>query len=235
MWETYAFKYPIVRAVLFRPLPLLLERKANNAMPFIPVPATAEFHVSFTMSGQICENVLHFKRLLDYTVPQLSAVCQGIADAWNNNFKSFIPNTITLNHIEAFGLHSESAPGTTFTLAPLPATGLNATPQLPNNVTLAIKWLTASRGRSFRGRTFHIGLSETAIDGNNVNAPALTALTTAYASWLGVGLTTGDQMVVVSRFHNNAPRAIGIATIVTNFAIDTVVDSQRRRLPGRGP
>ena len=42
------------------------------------------------------------------------------------------------------------------------------------------------------------------------------------------------SMVVVSRYENNAPRAEGIATLVDRLSSDGVIDSQRRRLPGRG-
>jgi hypothetical protein len=41
--------------------------------------------------------------------------------------------------------------------------------------------------------------------------------------------------VVVSRYHLGAPRVTGIATpVITYLATDNNVDSQRRRLTGRG-
>lgn len=43
------------------------------------------------------------------------------------------------------------------------------------------------------------------------------------------------QWVVVSRYLNNVPRTVGTSTLVLEASYrDRIVDSQRRRLPGRG-
>jgi len=45
----------------------------------------------------------------------------------------------------------------------------------------------------------------------------------------------GADWVVVSRFHDNAPRTAGVVSFINAATVvDATVDSQRRRLPGRG-
>lgn len=116
----------------------------------------------------------------------------------------------------------------------LPLAGTGGSVQLPNNVTLCIKWTTENRGRSFRGRTYHVGLTESQVTDNEVVAVAMGQFTTAYGALLTDLATAGWPLVIASRYANNQPRITGVATLVTGFSIDPFIDSQRRRLPGRG-
>jgi hypothetical protein len=100
---------------------------------------------------------------------------------------------------------------------------------LPANASLVVSWKTAQIGRSYRGRNFLFGLTEVDSSGSMVNAEYL-GLVAQYAT-------------LVLNFHNaDSPRytlavasrkLLNLAT-VTNFVVDNIVDSQRRRLPLRG-
>jgi hypothetical protein len=106
---------------------------------------------------------------------------------------------------------------------------------LPANVALCISFRTPARGRSYRGRNYVAGISE----GDSLNSQVINgigeALRAGYADIVNYISTTTADHVVVSRFTSGQPRTVGVATQVTSYVlVDTVFDSQRRRLPGRG-
>jgi hypothetical protein len=149
--------------------------------------------------------------------------------------KAFMPNTGGLVLVSVRDLTTESGLAIERTTG-LPLIGTNASPQLPNNVTVAVKWSTGFAGRSFRGRTYHIGMPENSTVSNQVSAGPLADLNTAYAALIGVPPATDASMtlVVVSKFHANAPRLAGVTTPILARSINPTIDSQRRRLPERG-
>lgn len=117
----------------------------------------------------------------------------------------------------------------------LPIAGTNGTASMPNNVALALAFKTALRGRSFRGRIFLPGLTE----GNVVDNTVQPAFITAWYTFFGILASTLIDLiawqVVVSRVEGGDPRPAGVVTQVNNWIVtNTVVDSMRRRLPGRG-
>jgi hypothetical protein len=70
--------------------------------------------------------------------------------------------------------------------------------------------------------------------GNEVNGTFLAGLIASYADLLGHVNIGANTLCVVSRFHNNSARVSGVATDILSVSADPVIDSQRRRLPGRG-
>lgn len=109
----------------------------------------------------------------------------------------------------------------------------------PGNVALCVSLVGATAGKSARGRLYQGGIPTTAIDGNLVSGAFAAGLQAAWNE-LKVLLENefGDpehRMVVYSTRFQGADRFTGVATPVASVAVrDLVVDSQRRRLPGRG-
>jgi hypothetical protein len=101
-------------------------------------------------------------------------------------------------------------------------------------VTAAISWRTAKRGRSYRGRSFHIGMTSTMVTGSTLTAGTITSLTTAYNALLTAVNASGIALCVVSRFQNHVQLTNGESTPITVATIEGNLDSQRRRLIGRG-
>jgi hypothetical protein len=116
----------------------------------------------------------------------------------------------------------------------LPITGTNSNAGCSNNVTLAVKWQTGYAGRSYRGRTYFIGLTENNVTGDTVAGAYASGLQGAFEQLMSDLDGAGFGMGVLSRYHNNAPRTAGVLTPITSVSVDTVIDSQRRRLQGRG-
>jgi len=204
-------------------------------MAFIPVENTAQVRMQFLYDGQHVENVYHVKSTGAWDVAGLQDLGDAFIDWWDTNLKAFMPTTGSLQQVVLRDLTTESGLAVERTTG-LPLVGTNGSPQLPNNVTVAVKWSTGLAGRSFRGRTYHIGMPENSTVGNTVSAGPLDDLLAAYDALIGIppAVDAAYTLVVVSLFHNNAPRVAGVATDILDSSIDPTIDSQRRRLPGRG-
>jgi hypothetical protein len=107
-------------------------------------------------------------------------------------------------------------------------------------ITWCIKWTTAQRGRSFRGRTYYVGVPKADLVDNLIDATFAAAVIVDYqALRTALNAITGFTMVVLSRYHGvdangkPVPRAAGLTTPVNNPSFtDLWADFQRRRAPG---
>lgn len=203
-------------------------------MPFIPVDKTVKLEGIFLLDGQRIENVHHFYFGNGVDVINMEELAAFYINWFDTSLAPHLPNAIQLVLVKCTDLTIENGDSIEVTTG-LPIAGDAASAPLPNNCTMTIKWITGRAGRSYRGRTYFPVLREDIVVGNMVDAPYAVQLLDVYANLIAVNLLTSDcQLVVVSRFHNNAPRAVGLVTPVINLVIDRVIDSQRRRLPGRG-
>lgn len=206
----------------------------NNAMAFIPVTNVAMVEIRMNWDGQHVENTLYFLGGGAWNTTQLGTLAFDIRTWWDASIAPEISNTVELSEVYVTDLTSATSPTAQAAGGPSFAGGLT-NPSLPNSVSLAVSFRTAGRGRSSRGRNYVVGLTESQVVGNEVVGTAVDALIDAYEVLLGLALPNTAEWVVVSRFTNNAPRASGVTAPVTDVVVvDPVVDSMRRRLPGRG-
>jgi len=71
--------------------------------------------------------------------------------------------------------------------------------------------------------------------GNTVDGAVVLDLQAAYNDLRSLPFDNPWEHCVISRFNAGAPRTTGVATKVTScVVVDPYVDSQRRRLTGRG-
>lgn len=205
-------------------------------MPFIPVPDVAQIELIMTWDTQRIENVLHYTKTGGYELDDLIVLAEAVITEWSAGPRGSMSSAVVLTEVRATDLSDVNGPAAVVTTG-LPLAGLiTSTPSLPNNVAIVMTKRTPQRGRSFRGRLYHPGLVEGEVTSNAVSAGRVTGLISSYNAMISVTDVELDvsTMVVVSRFTNNAPRITGIATPVLNFTTDGLVDSMRRRLPGRG-
>lgn len=199
-----------------------------------PTENVAEVTMSFSQDGQILMNKHHYLNTAGWDAGSLNNLGTAIVEWWTDNLQEHIPSVISLDAVEVVDLTEDSGLGISVTEGlPVPGTGTGTA--LPNNVTLAIKKGTGFVGRSFRGRTYHIGLTEQQVTGNTVGSTVLDTLRDAYdALKEPLGALIPVDLCVLSEYADGAQRTAGICTVVTGIGIDPTVDSQRRRLPGRG-
>lgn len=203
-------------------------------MPFVPANSTAQVSLRYTVGDQRVENTLYIASEFGGTPPlgTVAALAEGLWD----DYRLILGTFVTLREIYVTDLENATAPVLSVPLTP-PENGANvaAGAALPNNVTLAISFRTLGRGRSARGRNFVPALGEDQVVGNNVLPATVDAIVAAYNAFNVAVSAAGFQWSIVSRYQGGVPRAAALVQpVVSVLAVDTGVDSMRRRLPGRG-
>jgi len=202
---------------------------------FIPATNTLEVRLNFATAGGVAQNVLHFRKSGTPVEADLVQLAEDIYDWYDTWYQTYQSNTITLRSIVVTDLTVEDGMQIEYTTG-LPATGAQTPAPFPDNVTVAIKHTTAFRGRSFRGRTYFVGL----VNGSTVTADTLSTtwqgyLENIFDALLSTPFTTNDEeFVIVSYCGNGSWRTSATVTPVTNNSLDADLDSMRRRLKGRG-
>ena len=205
-------------------------------MPFIPVPDTVAIDVIYDWDGQIVENTLYYKKTSPTDIEienQVDVVTAYIRDT----IMPLLTELISLVRVVGTLLDAVDAFTVTNT-TDLPKEGeiLEGTAKsFPGNVTLAVSFRTAAAGRSGRGRNYVPGLVDLR-DGNSLLDDVYAGqIVDAWSGLRTLGSEDGWNQVVVSRFSGGAPRVTGVTNVVNSILIvDRTLDSQRRRLPGRG-
>lgn len=210
-------------------------------MPFIPVPTCALVEMRYTNNGQFVENTLWFELGDPPTEGTMSDLTAALLAWYQEDLRPLQSTNCQLREILATSMDSLTGP--VFSLVPPTSEfGEQTFNPMPGNVTMAISFRTANRGRSFRGRNYAVGITEAQVDGNTFVEGFGASYQTAYEDLKEVALGVGWRWVVVSRFsgvdattHKPIPRAEGLHTPVTAaLVVDSFVDSQRRRLTTRG-
>lgn len=200
--------------------------------PFIPLPDTAQVQMIYTSANEPCENVYYVQGATGWDIAGLTALVTYFAAWESGTAHTMRSDNVILTLIRAVDFSTSTGAEVE---TPQAITGTLTPNHLPNNVTWSIKANTGLRGRSFRGRTYWIGLNGAQVDtsGQSVlNAPATNIV--AGLNTLRTGaLPNSGKLVVASRFSGGNPRAVGVCTpIIEYVAIDQFTDSQRRRLHG---
>jgi hypothetical protein len=203
-------------------------------MAFIPVPDCAQVEIVFSVESQIVENV-RFYQGTDLSGTSLAALVEAVNAAIRDQLLPLLHSSLSL--IRVVGQIIDAVDGIVYTsTTSLPAAGGAGGTSLPNNVAMCVSLRTAQAGRSFRGRNYICGIPSAQRSTNNLLESSFVS--DVIDAWTTVGLAAVDDgwvPVVVSRFHDGAPRTTGVATEITStIATDNIIDSQRRRLPGRG-
>ena len=203
-------------------------------MAFQSVPNTVEIDVIYTANAVVVQNVFYAELPGGYVLADLVALAAGIdgqiAGTW---LAQQIPEAIYLR-TEVRGLEFENDIVAIDNTSSGP--GALVSKPSPNNVTLAVKKFSGLTGRSARGRTFWIGVAANnlVVANENLWEPVYVAAVesavdsirtqiNALALWLPV---------LVSRFTNKTQRPLGVTfPWIGSTCVNTVVDSQRGRLP----
>lgn len=202
-------------------------------MPFIPFANTVRAALTFISLDQVCVNVFHYMVDEGPSMQTMMDLGDGLITWWTTNLRAEVHSGVTLYQVEVINLTQQNAPGVIRTTG-LPLAGTSSSAAMPNNVTVAISWKTSLRGRSFRGRTYHIGLTESNCENNYLTTAFAASLQTAYEDLLAINTDVGPAVLVVaSRQYNGVVRTNGVATIVESCVVDRGLDSMRKRLPGR--
>ncbi len=204
-------------------------------------PGVATLTISGGLAaGDIMQNVLHFYKN--------DGTAWGTSDLTNlvNSFDTWLG---TAEGIDAFLTHMQSS----FYITELAArdltvdggaefaksvshVGLDGGEILATGLSFAITLRTGLVGRSFRGRLFKWGLSDSVNTGggDSFDSTIATDIEVGYTNLISVaaGWSPAMKWVVLSRRHNNVERGTGIATPIVSIGHSNLaMDYQRRRAP----
>jgi len=210
-------------------------------MPFVPALNTVLAEIRMLCDSQSVENTLYFQLGNQPDPATMATLGENLIDWWVTNIAPLTSDVVVLKEVVITDLTTNIGPQTT-SVPSVATTGEQLTELEPNNVSLAISFRTVNRGRSFRGRNYFVGLTGDQVVQNRVLGTFIESLVDAYELLLGSPFAPSWQWSVVSRFFGvdpvtkePIPRTAAVITpITTVVVVDNVVDSQRRRLPGRG-
>lgn len=204
-------------------------------MPFVPVVNTVSVEFRTTWDGQQCENRI----FVDLFATPTQALCQAVANAaltwWTGNVVALTPTNLALR--EVYVRDQSTLNGFQATATPTGALpGTSSSPSLPNNTSICASLRTGFTGRSARGRWFWQGLTEGGVVANTVDAGLLTSIDAALTNLASALAALGWNWIIVSYVSLGVPRPGGPVKFSVNniLFVDSIVDSMRRRLPGRG-
>jgi hypothetical protein len=184
--------------------------------------------------AQKIENRIYVNLLATPDLTSLEAIAIVVWNNINDQWLGSLPNDVTINAVVATSMEVEEGPQ--FIYAPAVLTGADASGAMPNSTTICLSLRSDQRGRSARGRLYWLGLPRDGVVDNTVASDRLSAIVSALNLLRAAIETAGYEWSIVSFIHNGVPRVGGpVYFVVENvIAVDNTIDSQRRRLPGRG-
>lgn len=191
--------------------------------------------MTFSQGGQVAQNIYHVHTGNDWSVEHLENLADLFYAWWTTTMKPLVSSGVALESIVARDLTEEFDDEYAHNGA-YPVAGTLASPQVPFNSTTVASWRSGLTGRSTRGRTYHIGLGEAQCVGGLLENAAQVALQGAYEDLMEQISADSEpwQLGVLSRVQDGVPLANALLYPFLSVLMDEALDSQRRRLPGRG-
>lgn len=179
-------------------------------------------------------NTFHVARTTGWDNTSMTALATAVRNWWDTLYKAAVPASIALNQIQV-RLYDPSNPLAVDMPVSPPILGTRPGTQEAGNVSLTMSERTGKAGRAHRGRMYVAGVSETDVTTDDRIGSALAVLVAnAIANLVFGALPAGDLLAVFHRPRDVPHPLNNLYTIVNTYVVENIIDSQRRRLPGRG-
>lgn len=205
-------------------------------MPLPPVPNAVKCEVHNLWDGQTCINDLWFVGPSAEPSSGDVALLADIVATWY--IGDVLPNlgeSVVFQKVRAKSM--AVVDGVIFDQFGTGETGGVGSETVCNNVNPCVTFRSVVGGRSGHGRNYIPGLPNADVVGNTIQSAWIGSLTSAYAFLLPGGTADPAPFIwsVVSYFGAGAQRVTPLSWPMASIGFtDNIVDSQRRRLPGRG-
>lgn len=206
-------------------------------MAFVSIANACAVELRFNWQSQRCALTFGFSRSAPFTEANLHTIADLMSVWWTGTARGRMHPGVVLREVYARALDSEAAPSYISTIGAGTAGSFGATAPMPSNVALCVSFRTSQRGRANRGRNYYFGLTIGDMQSNTtmLSQTAVNVIKGYYDRLLPGGLSdpTPARWCVLSRQLDGVPggRAVPITSV---SVVDNIIDSQRRRLPGRG-
>jgi len=204
-------------------------------MAFQSVPNCAIVEVVGTLDDQVVENTFYGRFASAYAQSDIDALATAV-DGWVNDFwRAALGANYIYTNTKVRGLTSAIDMAAEDSTSSGPG-GISTGSPIPNNVTLSVKRRSALTGRGARGRVFVPGWRSTMLSTDNVaNAAVAGVMEDALNEMRGAMAAVDWEEVIVHRVAAGTPLVPAVAfTVIEYVVVNLVMDSMRRRLPGRG-
>lgn len=195
-------------------------------MPTPIIANVAKVTVKGQLFGQDVQNVWYVQTADPPTVSDLNSIA-GIFDTHYGTITAFLSQDLSVGEIVVRYMGDIGGPETTLAISP-PMTGGEPVGSEPGNVCLCVSLRSALAGRRFRGRKYFSGIPTGEAANNQIDSGVASGITGGITSLIGDLVSSGFPMQVVSFVGLSA------VPVLTAVVTDLFVDSQRRRLTGRG-
>lgn len=203
-------------------------------MPFQRVPLTVQVDVIFELYAQLIENVYFVQVPGGIDAAVLVDTANEMGSWVEEHFLGPLSTQITFVRLEVKNLDIDAGGVAVYTPAPNTHGGTSSDSE-PGNVAFCVSLRTAQTGRSYRGRKFIAGLPQNGRVGNQMDPTWISGALAAMNELLAFLVSLDKVLVVVSRIQDGLELIEAIATpVIAISATDRNIDSQRRRLTGRG-
>lgn len=203
-------------------------------MGFIPVTNCVMAELRFTLDAQHVENTLYFQRASPWTAPLGVLLGDHLFTWWVDNMAPSLSDSLSLDTVHVTDLTTVSGFAVDF-VPTASENGVVGATAVPNNCAICISFRTEARGRTGRGRNYIMGMPQTHVTSNTLDTADGIAFVAAYNALPAVAGASAATWVVVSRNLDKVARTVGLTRSITTVLLqDLTIDSQRRRLPGRG-
>lgn len=173
-------------------------------------------------------NTFHVYKSAGWTPPDLTTLGAAVQTWWDTFYKPMIPIQYALSNIHMQVYDPLGTPYVADRNVSPAIAGTRPGTAEAGNVSLSLSLRAGLAGRAYRGRMYLAGLSQNDVAISDLVASTVSALAAnAITALIGPALPAGMQAVI---FHRNDNL---FSTIIAGV-IENIVDSQRRRLPGRG-
>lgn len=216
-------------------------------MAFIPAANTAQVRILQELHGEKLTNTFYVRANAPWGSDDLISLGNTVMDWWASDLADGLSNQISLAGVQVRSMQEEEAPGVELAAVANTVGGL-VEASLPGNAALVVKFLTGLTGRNRRGRVFMAGLGEASVTGNQISQAVRDTIVAAWGTLRDTLNGLGYAHVVAS-FYNGTElveqpngetvyrpiaRSTALLTEVLSYRADLYIDSQRRRLAGRG-
>jgi hypothetical protein len=197
-------------------------------------PKVAKVTLVFQRDTRTFVNTFHVSGALELGAGDLITIANFFKAWYTANYKAQLPAGVGLNQIQVRKLWPPAPLAYDLNVSP-PEPGLKGLPMEAANSTLTMSWRTGFAGKAFRGRDYVPALAESEVTQNDtVISSLLVGLASAGGALINAAVLAGFPLGV---FHAPliTPKLLdNTITEILTCVLEYIVDSQRRRLPGRG-
>lgn len=173
-------------------------------------------------------NTFHVWNPLGWNVDDLPVLAGVFRDWWNTSYKAQQHSNVCLNTVQCRVYDPADPLSYDLFVNPAICGGISTGEPAPASVTLAVSLRTNLAGRRYRGRFYAVGITDAATQPDDrASSSFVTSVGVAGAALITAVLNAGWGLVVFHRDNNTF-------TNYVTCVVENILDSQRRRLPGRG-